>query len=86
MVGAEILAHWPESGSGERRAPTGHMVLRLLLRAGAEEEGIGKGHFLEGHGFEGCCVRKLRNFYIQKEALESEGRKDEWRAGWGHRA
>lgn len=40
-----------------------------IIQSWAEEEGIGKGHFLERCGFEGCCVRKLRSFYIQKEAI-----------------
>lgn len=47
--------------------------------------GTGKGHFLEGHGFEGCCFIKLGRFHVVKEPVESEGRKREQSAGWGCR-
>lgn len=67
---------------GGRWALRGQTVLRLLLRVEAEEGGTGKGHFLEGHGFEGRCVRRSRSFYVEKEAVESEGREDEQRVGW----
>ena len=68
------------------RVPIEQIVLKLLFRVEAERGGTGKGHFLEGHRFEGCCFRKLRRFYVENEAVESEGRKDEQRAGWGHRS
>ena len=58
---------------------------RLWFRVGEEEGGTGKGHFLEAHGFEGCCFIKLGRFHVVKEPVESEGRKREQRAGWGRR-
>lgn len=39
---------------------------------------------VEGHGFEGCSFRKL-SFYVEKEPVKSEGRKDEQRPGCGGR-
>lgn len=38
-------------------------------RRGGEDRKV---HFLEGHGFEGCCFRKLRSFYVE-DPVESEG-------------